>query len=359
MRNKDELIQLVKDFSDAFGPSGFEDEVAKLGRDSVSPRIQASTDAIKNTYFYPKTNTAKRPLVWLDAHADEVGFIIQALRPNGTLDFLPLGAMTTSELPTNKVKILNKDNKLVSGIISSKPPHFRTSSDENKKFEIEDLIMDVGASSLQEVKDEFGIRMAAPVVPDVSCTYDKDHDLFLGKAFDCRIGCAALIETLDRLSESKQNIDYVATLTTQEEIGGRGAEAAVDIIDADVCICFEGCPADDTFSEPYKVQTALGKGPMLRHFDCCMVTNPSFQRYALDLAEKLGIPCQESVRKGGGTNGGIIHKTRHGVPSIVIGIPVRYAHTPHCYCTLEDTLAAIELAVAIVNNLDAATIDEF
>lgn len=66
-----------------------------------------------------------------------------------------------------------------------------------------------------------------------------------------------------------------ATLTVQEEVGERGAMAAVDNIDADVCIAFEGCPADDTFSPDYMIQTALRKGPMLRHFDCSMITNPA------------------------------------------------------------------------------------
>ena len=84
-----------------------------------------------------------------------------------------------------------------------------------------------------------------PVVPDVTCTYDETHDLFMGKAFDCRIGCAALIETLNQLSTEMLDVDVEATLTVQEEVGERGSMAAVDNIDADVCIVFEGCPADE------------------------------------------------------------------------------------------------------------------
>ena len=55
----------------------------------------------------------------------------------------------------------------------------------------------------------------------------------------------------------------------------------------------------DSFQEDWMIQTALRKGPMLRHFDKSMITNPRFQRYALDLAKTLDIPCQESVRSGG------------------------------------------------------------
>ena len=151
---------------------------------------------------------------------------------------------------------------------------------------LSDLAIDVGAVSAQDLKENFQIRMAAPVVPDVTCTYDETHDLFIGKAFDCRIGCAALIETLNQLSTEMLDVDVEATLTVQEEVGERGSMAAVDNIDADVCIVFEGCPADDTFSPDYLIQAALRKGPMLRHFDCSMITNPRFQRFALDLGEE-------------------------------------------------------------------------
>ena len=66
------------------------------------------------------------------------------------------------------------------------------------------------------------------------------------------------------------------------------------------------------------VQTAIKRGPMLRHIDSRMITNPRYQRYALDLAEKLGIPVQDSVRSAGSTNGATIHLTEKAVPVIVI-----------------------------------------
>ena len=101
----------------------------------------------------------------------------------------------------------------------------------------------------------------------------------------------------------------------------------------DLAIVFEGCPADDTFSEAYMIQTALGKGPMLRPLDKRMITHPRFQRFALDLAAELDIPVQESVRTGGSTNGAPIHLSNAGVPTIVVGIPVRYIHTHYGIAT--------------------------
>ena len=97
---------------------------------------------------------------------------------------------------------------------------------------------------------------------------------------------------------------------------------------------------------------------MLRHIDARMITNPRFQRYALDLAEELGIPVQESVRTGA------LPTRAHpsvqpGVPVIVIGIPVRYIHTHYGIAAHSDVENAARLAAAILERMDAAQISRF
>lgn len=120
----------------------------------------------------------------------------------------------------------------------------------------------------------------------------------LGKAFDCRLGCACVIETLKELKGQSLDVDVVGVFSTQEEVGTRGAQVAAQTVKPDIAIVFEGSPADDTFTPDYLIQTALGRGPMLRHIDAKMITNPRFIRYAIDLGEKLGIPVQQAVRTG-------------------------------------------------------------
>ena len=181
----------------------------------------------------------------------------------------------------------------------------------------------------------------------------------LGKAFDCRIGCAVVLETMRRLAGKKLNLDVVGTLSSQEEIGERGAKVAVDHVKPAIAIVFEGAPADDTFMPEYKIQTGLHRGPMLRHMDRSMITNPRFIRYAIDTAEELGIPVQEAVRSGGGTNGAMIHVANGGVPTIVLSVPVRYTHSHHCYTAMDDFEKAVQLSMAIVEKLDAETIQGF
>ena len=122
---------------------------------------------------------------------------------------------------------------------------------------------------------------------------------------------------------------------------------------------FEGCPADDTVAEPYMVQTAIKKGPMLRYIDARMITHPRFQRYALDMGERLGIPVQASVRSGGSTNGAPIHLSNMGVPSIVIGLPTRYIHTHHGIAAYADFENAVKLATEVIRSLNEDVLAQF
>ena len=181
----------------------------------------------------------------------------------------------------------------------------------------------------------------------------------IGKGFDCRIGCAALIETLRRLRDEKLDVDVVGVLSSQEEVGERGMKVAVNHIKPQIAICFEGCPADDTFTEPYAVQTAFKKGPMLRFMDKSIICTPRYQRYALDLAEKRGLMAQASVREGGGNNGAIVHTSLDGIPSIVIGVPVRYIHSVHGIASYYDFEATVKLAVEIVKSMNGDIIKSF
>ncbi len=221
------------------------------------------------------------------------------------------------------------------------------------------MVIDIGAVSKEEVEKIFDIHIGAPVVPDVTFEYNEVTGVMLGKAFDNRLGCAAVLEAMNALKEESLETDIVGVLSTQEEVGERGAFVTRDVVKPDIAICFEGCPADDTFAPDYMIQTALKKGPMLRHYDCSMITNPRFQRFSLELGKKLGIPVQESVRAGGGTNGGAIHISNGGVPVIVIGVPVRYIHSHHGFACIADYENSVKLAVEIVKNLNSELIKSF
>lgn len=356
---KEKMLHLIQDLSNANGACGFEDEVLMVLRKYGAGLGKIEEDSLRNLYLSRAENQGKRPVVQLDAHSDEVSFMVQAIKPNGTLRFITLGGWVANNIPAHRVKVRNADGEYIPGVVASKPPHFMSEAERNKPASVDDMVIDVGASSADEIIHDYKIRMGAPVVPDVTFEYQERRDLMIGKAFDCRLGCASILGTLSELNGQDLGLDIVAGFSTQEEVGTRGASVTCNHIKPDLAIVFEGCPADDTFSEPYMIQTAIKHGPMLRHIDARMITNPRFQRFALDFAGKNGIPVQESVRTGGSTNGAPIHLSNSSVPVIVIGLPVRYIHSHYGIASFSDCKNAVKLASGLLKNLNSEIIKSF
>ena len=353
-------VSTLEALSGAFGPSGFEDDVLTVLRGLAAEIGRAEEDKLRNLYVYRKENTGGRPILMLDAHSDEVGLIVQAIKPNGTLRFLELGGWNKAALPGMKVLVRNGKNELIPGVIGAKPVHFMTAAEkERTDLRVSDLYIDIGASSAEEAANDFCVAPGNPAVPDVRFAFDEARGLFHGKAFDCRIGCAALMETLIRLRGMELPFDVVGVFSSQEEVGERGARVAVKHVKPDIALCFEGCPADDTFTEPWLCQTALHKGPMLRHMDKSVIASPRFMRFAIDLAGKKAIPVQCAVREGGGNNGAVINLAEEGVPVIIAGVPVRYIHSPNCIAAYDDLENTVRFALAVTQGLNESVLASF
>ncbi len=357
--NTQRTIGYIKRISDANGISGFEDEVLTVIREEGEALGEFTEDSMRNLYLYREGNKEGQCTVQLNAHTDEVGFMVKAIRPDGMLEFITIGGWIPSNVPAHLVRVRNQEGEYITGVVASKPPHFMSEAEKRASLEISSMVIDIGASSSDEVRDIYKVGIAAPVVPEVTCTYDEKHDILVGKAFDCRIGCAALLATMEELKDQKLAVNLVGDFSSQEEVGTRGSIVSTNTIKADIAIVFEGCPADDTVVPAYQAQTCIKKGPMLRHIDSRMITNPRFQRFALDLAKKHGIPVQEAVRSAGATNGAPIHLSNAGVPTIVIGVPVRYAHTHYGISAYSDVQNSVKLAVEIIQALNESIIRSF
>lgn len=354
-------LSLIGDLSNAFGPSGFEDAVFDVAKTYCGDIAEVTDDCLRNIYIRPHDFRGNRPVFMLDAHCDEVGFMVHSIRPNGTLRFVALGGWNMNALTSSKVLVRNAEGEYLPGIIAAKPVHFMSAAERGgaSSASISDFSIDVGATSAKEAVETFKIRIGEPIVSDVQFQYDKERDVMLGKAFDCRIGCAALIETMHRLHGKELAVDVFGVLSSQEELGERGVKVAVNKVRPQIAICFEGCPADDTFTEPYAIQTALKKGPMIRFMDKSIVCNPRYQRYTLDLAKKQGLAVQSSVREGGGNNGATVHNSLDGIPVIVIGVPVRYIHSHYGITSYYDFEATVQLAAAVVESMNEKIIQSF
>ena len=244
-------LQMIQELSDAPGASGFEDEVVAVARRWCAPIGELKEDFLRNLYISRKENKGNRPVVMLDAHSDEVGLVVHSIKPNGTLRFLMLGSWNKNALIGTKVLVRNADGDYIPGIIAAKPVHFMTAAEkETAMNDIANMVIDVGATSYADAVENFRVRMGEPVVPDTKFYYDEKRDLMFGKGFDCRMGCAALIEALRRLDGKELPCDVIAVLSTQEELGPRNSKVTVHHIHPDIAIVMEGCPADDTLPSP-------------------------------------------------------------------------------------------------------------
>lgn len=349
-------LKMLEELTLAPGVSGFEDEVIEVSKKYLSKTLSTKIDSMLNLYIERKKYDTSLPNVMIDAHMDEVGFMVHSIKPNGLIKIIPIGGFVAHNLPSHKVRIRNTDNKYISGIITSTPVHYKGVGSE---ISLDNIFVDIGASSAKEVHDYFKIKMAQPIVLESNFEYDENFDIIKSKAFDCRAGCASLIQTMNSLEKENLAVNIIATLTSQEEVGIRGAKVASNSVRPDIAIVMEATPADDTFAEAYQIQTCLKKGPMLRHIDSTMITNPRFQKFALDIAQKYNIPVQEAVRVGGGTNAGAVHLSNLGVPTIVIGVPVRYPHTHNGMISYKDYENATKLATTIIKELNRDIIEKF
>ena len=361
-------LKMVEDLTNAFGPSGFEEEVVQAVK-KHSGSLYLEHDAMHNVYAYMdeaakkrcmQQEGRKRPVLMLDAHSDEVGFMVQNIEENGLLDIICLGGIHNTNIPAHSVIVKNRAGKKIRGITTSKPVHFLTAAERaDNSLNIEDIRIDVGASSRREVMEDYGVAVGDPVMPDVKFEYDEDHGICYGKAFDNRLGCVSILSTMKALqAESEQlAVEVVGGFAAQEEVGTRGAQVTSQQLLPDLAIVFEGSPADDFYFRPGIAQCSLKAGTQIRHMDASYVSNPEFIRLAQEIGDKCGIKYQDAVRRGGSTNAGKISLTGKAVPVLVLGIPSRYVHTHYNFCAMEDIDATVKMAVEVIRSLDKERID--
>lgn len=352
-----EFLQLIEQISNARGASGFEDEVVAVAREYCKDFATFKEDCMRNLYIYPKYNKGNRPLVMLDGHADEVGFMVQAIKPDGTLRVVPIGSWNNQALPSSKVQV-STENGYIPGIVAAIPPHFQSEAQRNAPVSLDSLSIDVGTTSAEET-GKLGVKIGSVVVPLTKFEYNADRGIMYGKAFDDRLGVAIVLETLKRLQGMELEVDVVGVVSSQEEVGSRGIKAVMHNVKADAAICFEGCPADDTFTPEYLIQDRLHGGVMMRHMDSTVICTPRFISFTQEVAKQNNVKVQMAVRAGGGNNGAYIVSANGGTPVIVAGVPVRYIHTFHCIAAMDDVESNVALGVALCQKLNEKVIKSF
>ncbi|MBI4585804.1 MAG: M42 family metallopeptidase [Planctomycetes bacterium] len=355
-RSESETIQLLRKLTLAPGAPGAEEGVREIVHGHLKELASAAISFDRlGSIVVEKRGLADQPRVLLDAHLDEVAFMVQSVADDGTLSFVPLGGWWEHVLLAQRVDIIT-ERGLVPGVVGSKPPHFLTSEERNKVLSLERMHIDVGAESLQQAQ-EFGVQVGDPIVPHAEFIPMANPRLLSSKAFDDRAGVALLVESLLELNGLSHPNTVIGVGAVQEEVGCRGAGTAAKLARPDVGIILEGAPADDTpgFTASAR-QAVLGKGPQIRFADPTAISNRALVRWTQEVARRHQIPVQLAVRKTGGTDAKSIHLHEQGVPTVVIAVPARYIHTHVSLIHLDDFLAARRLVVELVRSLEASAV---
>jgi len=310
---------------------------------------KAWIDPLGNVLAIKKGTNGKEKIL-LDAHIDEIGFMVSHIEKNGFLRFVTIGGWDTRILLGQSVKVRSKVGELYHGIIGSKPPHITSLEERRKLVKISGMYIDMGMNSIEEVtKNNVLIGVTGTLF---SPFVDFPNNMVRGKAFDDRTGCNVLIHILRLLKENSSFKDTVLfNFAVQEEIGGRGAITGAFNLKPTLALAIENTTAADVPGiKDAVIPSYIGKGPAITVADKSIISNPKVNDRLVRNAEIDNIPYQYKKPMSGGTDAGKIHISREGVPSSVVSVPCRYIHSPTSLLKLDDILSTINLINAFIRN---------
>ncbi len=348
----DRIETLLKEFTEAPGVSGFEGEIFSLLERRLSPIATVGKDRLGSCIARLKGG-AEGPRVMLAAHMDEVGFMVSHFS-GSFVRFNPLGGWWYPRMIALPVAIRTSRGE-VPGVIGTKNPYEMEEDERKGPFKAKDLYIDVGLFGKAK-PDSLGIRPGDPVVPRFPFTILEGARSYMAKAWDDRAGCVMLIEVLGALTKAKHPNAVFGVGTVQEEVGIRGAVTSGFETNPDVCIILEVDVAQDTPGSAEGSSGRLGDGVSICVYDATLIPNVKLRDHIITIAKRRKIPHQFSAIPFGGTDGGRVHLNAAGVPTIVIGVPMRHIHSAAGIICRRDFDNAARLVIEVVKTLDAKSV---
>ena len=341
------VTENLEKLSNACGVSGREAEVRNLMVKLLKPLVdEIGVDKMENVIAI-RNGKKTAPKVMLAAHMDEVGLMVKNITKDGFLQFAKIGGIDDRILLAQKVTVYTEKGALP-GIVGSKPPHIQKEDERKKIVTYDNLFVDVGAENREDAA-KMGVKVGDVMGFDVKYTR-VGKDKVIGKAFDDRAGCAALVETLKLMEKTDCTVYAVGTV--QEEVGLRGAAAAAFGVNPDVGIALDVTTAGDVPGvREFDTSVKTGKGPALTVSDSGLITHPKVLRLLLGAAEETKIVYQLEAGLPGATDAARFALTRQGIPSGTISVPARYIHSPVGMVSISDVESAAKLAAAAIQNI--------
>jgi putative aminopeptidase FrvX len=350
---QDRTVELLQTITDAAGAPGFEEPIRKVMLDAITPF--ATSIAFDGLGSILATQGATGPRVMVDAHMDELGGVVRRVTPRGLLTMQMLGGWLDQALVDQRWTIVGSKGP-VRAVTGIRDVHVVSAEERARVYSRDTLFLDVGASSETEVA-ALGIGPGDPVVPDAPFTVLNGTQNYLAKGWDDRVGCGVVVEAMRRLANAPHPNQIVWAITTQEEIGLRGAHTAVDVAKPELAIAIEGGITGDVFpGRPEETQIKLGAGPGIFLYDSSALPNRRLVKFVREAAAAAKLPLQLDFVQGYGDDSAELQKALGGVPTANLVVPVRYTHSHNGIINRRDFDQMVDLLVAILQKLDAGAV---
>jgi putative aminopeptidase FrvX len=336
-------------------PTGFETELQK----TWASYIGQYSDAVENDAYGNAWATLKGQVdglsVMVEAHADEIGFIVQNISDDGYLYLNRIGGSDRAIARGKRLRIQG-DRESVLGVIGNTAIHLRE-KDEDKIPEVHQLFVDIGAKSRAEVESR-GVRVGHPAVYTDTAEM-MTPDRIVGRAIDNRIGgfiISQLFAALSALPE-RPTATVIGLNAVQEEIGGFGARMATYRLEPKLALVLDVTHATDSpgVDRNKHGSVKLGGGPSVTHGSA---NHPRLVAKLAETSRQIDIQLQnEASSRTTGTDTDSIFQSKEGIPSALVSIPLRYMHSTIEIADLRDVDSCIRLLKQFI--LDLKDLSEF
>jgi endoglucanase len=323
---------------DTPGPSGYEQRVQQVFRNRVAAyTADVKTDVLGNVYA--TVNPGGSPRVMLAGHADEIGFQVRYVSDEGMLYFGSIGGHDAIVTVGQRVTV-HTMNGPIPGVLGRTAVHLLDADERKKTPKLDDLWIDIGA------KDKADAKSVVAIGDCVTYQHELQRlrgDLCVARSFDDKMGVFVVAEALRLLAGMSLKAAVIGVSTVQEEVGLRGARTSAYDVDPQIGIATEvGHSTDYPGGDKKKVgDVKLGGGPMITRG---ANINPVVFDLLVKTAKEVQIPYQIQATPGGtGTDANVIQLNRAGVATGLIGVPLRYMHTPNEIMNLDDIENAVRL----------------
>ncbi|MFZ5808177.1 MAG: M42 family peptidase [Chloroflexota bacterium] len=344
--NPKETVKHLKKLTASPGLSGYETAIRREIEPLWKPFCDETAVTALGSLHALRRGAAEqpRPRMMFAAHMDVIGLMVTEI-VDGFLRMTEIGGIDIRVLPGQAVQVHGR--KKIPGLIVQ-PPAFLLPEElqsPSSAIPLHHLWVDTALPSDEVTK----LVQPGDVVTFDNTLLELGSDFVTSPGLDNRASVMALTVCLEELSKRRVQWDVWAVASVQEEetLGG-GATSAFDIR-PDMAVIVDCTWGSGPGSPPHKT-FPLGKGPVLGWGP---TVHPYLFNTFKDLAERLEIPFRtEPMPSRSGTDTDRLQTTASGIPTMVIGIPLRYMHTAVEMVSLKDIQRAGRLLAEFASQVE-------